>query len=209
MTYKSTKIGENRVNAIPDTKSVLENLPDKAKAFLFPAINMCVLPREISPLLRSYVDEVLAPITWKRQQSCLAADPDLLNLLPDDPAHPGRDLFCADLKEQIYLVAGLTGEQQIHMKLECFADSNMCDKFHRDQVVLRSICTYAGPGTEWKRTPEGKVQHMERFAVGLMKGDLWPGNTGNGVLHRSPSIKGTNIRRVVFKIDVNPGRKSA
>jgi hypothetical protein len=101
----------------------------------------------------------------------------------------------------------------------------MCGRFHADRVGLRLICSYAGPGTEWLDEPDidrsklgpglgglpdevtglllpgARVRRLERFAVGLLKGEHWPGNEGRGVVHRSPQIKGTELRRVLFRIE--------
>ncbi len=168
----------------------------------WPTTNMCVLKRTVVPQLRAYVDDVLAQLTWKKELLCEIGCPALGELVPGESEHPGREIFLADLSQQVGLVAGLTGVQQVRVKLQCFGESNMCEKFHRDRVVMRLVCTYAGPGTEWIREGESEVQHMERFAIGLMKGELWPDNNGKRVLHRSPPIKGTGIRRVMFQIDV-------
>ena len=75
------------------------------------------------------------------------------------------------------------------------------------RVGLRLLCTWIGEGTEWlahedvirKRLghqPGGwgevkksraKVHRMEPFAVGVLKGEGWPGNIGRGAVHRSPA----------------------
>ena len=47
------------------------------------------------------------------------------------------------------------------------------------------------------------IRQLERFDVGLMKGDRWPGNQGKGLVHRSPHDRDAKQRRVLFKIDTD------
>ena len=100
-----------------------------------------------------------------------------------------------------------------------------CRKIHTDNVTLRLICTYAGPGTDWLRNEDvvreklvpseldaeianrqvvkdGAV--LQRSASGevlLLKGDAYPGNSGFGAAHRSPPLEATAATRLVLKID--------
>ena len=78
-----------------------------------------------------------------------------------------------------------------------------CTLFHVDGVPLRLICTYFGAGTEW--LPESAVDRaclgtggnrsvrdwnavrsLAPGEVAVMKGEAYPGNTGRGLVHRSP-----------------------
>ena len=42
---------------------------------------------------------------------------------------------------------------------------------------------------------------MPPFAVALLKGDLWQGNAGRGIIHRSPSMPLDQVPRVLVAID--------
>jgi hypothetical protein len=53
-----------------------------------------------------------------------------------------------------------------------------------------------------------EVERLDRYAIALMKGEKWPGNRGNGLVHRSPRIIGSGQRRVLFKIDSDEPQKS-
>lgn len=88
----------------------------------------------------------------------------------------------------------------------------MCPRFHVDRVPGRLVTTYNGLGTEWlphavvDRTKlglgnEGKpdevsglfrnesdIQRLAAGDVALLKGELWPGNEGGGLVHRSPTL---------------------
>ncbi|TNE51685.1 MAG: DUF1826 domain-containing protein [Deltaproteobacteria bacterium] len=94
-----------------------------------------------------------------------------------------------------------------------FIHNNACQRFHRDNMTIRLITTYIGPGTEWlladhltvgsQRTDEyaqADIQHVPRFAVGLFKGMQHPNNQPT-VFHRSPPIAGQNTHRFVLCLD--------
>ncbi|MEW8312966.1 MAG: DUF1826 domain-containing protein [Candidatus Thiodiazotropha taylori] len=42
---------------------------------------------------------------------------------------------------------------------------------------------------------------FEPFWVGIMKGNAYPGNAGQGLVHRSPQISGSGKTRVLFCLD--------
>jgi len=97
----------------------------------------------------------------------------------------------------------------------------MCPRFHIDRVGIRMLCTYRGPGTEWlddryaDRTflgsnaltemytgsglilDQAAIHSAPTFAVVLLKGSLWQGNAGKGVIHRSPQIEDGSSRVLV------------
>ncbi|MCG7960800.1 MAG: DUF1826 domain-containing protein, partial [Candidatus Thiodiazotropha taylori] len=94
-----------------------------------------------------------------------------------------------------------------------------CPRFHVDQTQLRLLCTYRGPGTEWLSDQQvdraaqrsgapneeiiryGEPNVFEPFWVGIMKGNAYPGNAGQGLVHRSPQISGSGKTRVLFCLD--------
>ena len=94
-----------------------------------------------------------------------------------------------------------------------------CRRFHSDRTHLRLLCTYHGPGTEWLAneqvdrlalanglTNEEIMQYAEPlefapFWVGIMKGEAYPDNKGQGLVHRSPPIAGSGKIRVLFCLD--------
>lgn len=104
----------------------------------------------------------------------------------------------------------------LRLRLERIEDAG-CRLFHVDQIGLRLICTYLGPGTQW--LPEsafdrqglgcGCNDHVRDWdalrevpcgAVAVMKGERYPGNAGRGLAHRSPPAS-PQQPRVVLAID--------
>lgn len=114
----------------------------------------------------------------------------------------------APLVEDIARLARLYGRlfdrQRLRVRLETVT-TNACSLFHVDRVRVRLLTTYVGPGTEWlgRASEEAEpIPRFDRFAVGLLKGSLWPGS--NGCAHRSPPIAGTGRHRLLLAIDDGP-----
>ena len=169
-----------------------------------PGVNLVVYRRRVGTSVQKFVDEVLLPLDLKRIVPGTDAAQGPVQLLdgivPMDKAQP----FIEDLRELIERYTQVAGIQSVNLKLECFA-GNLCERFHTDRVRLRLICSYAGPGTEWLADEEinrdwlgpragdrrdeesgllregATIRQLERFAVGIMKGDHWPGNLGKGL----------------------------
>jgi hypothetical protein len=119
--------------------------------------------------------------------------------------------------------AELVGASRLGVRL-LRLDAPMCPRFHTDFVGVRLLTTYCGPGTEWlddadvdrsrlghrsggepdERSgllrPGTVVRQLPEGAVGLLKGEAWPGNAAHGVVHRSPAVRGH--KRIVFSLDV-------
>ena len=112
----------------------------------------------------------------------------------------------------------LTRGRRVTMRLET-TDQDGCPRFHTDRTHLRLLCTYLGPGTEWLRNDQAdreaqlagapnseilltyKPSQLRRFWVGLLKGSAFPGNSRNGLIHRSPPSQGPGVNRVLFCLD--------
>jgi hypothetical protein len=45
------------------------------------------------------------------------------------------------------------------------------------------------------------IRNVSRFSVALLKGEGYPGNLGNGIVHRSPPIGATGTRRLRLCLD--------
>lgn len=108
----------------------------------------------------------------------------------------------ADVTGLAVAFAALVGEARVHARLEALVDEG-CPLFHADNVGLRLLCTYAGPGTEWVPEPSVNraglgggdnrlivpdrtmIRRLPAFCVGLFKGDAFPGHAGRGIVHRS------------------------
>lgn len=129
------------------------------------------------------------------------------------PLGQGRTEFIDDVVIVADMFSCLFELEQVGLRMSVL-NKAMCPKFHVDRVPCRLITTYAGAGTEWHpfnplhRTEGGLVEPPETLAperlysgdVALLKGELWEGNEGRGLVHRSPSASDLN-RRLVMTLD--------
>ncbi len=135
-----------------------------------------------------------------------------------------RRFLAQDIESLARVFGAAMGRRHLHAQLEVLADDR-CRKFHTDNVTVRLLCTYVGPGTQWVRNEDAVRGNLGRTDVDLetanrsvfrvpeavrectagdvllMKGEAFPGNRGFGVVHRSPPIIKRSLRRLVFKID--------
>ncbi len=100
----------------------------------------------------------------------------------------------------------------------------ICPKFHVDNVPCRLITTFQGVATEWlphqsvnrRKLGVGSlgkadhesglyqnqsdIQQLNCGDVALLKGELWEGNEGAGLVHRSPALQ-SDEKRLLLTLD--------
>ena len=131
-------------------------------------------------------------------------------------SEPASVLLKEDIVGQIEGFARVCGSPWIEVRLETVT-GDACRRFHADNVSVRLLTTYRGPGTEWldiaagkdvcslPEYPEKAVRQLPRFAVALIKGRLAKSRSGPLVLHRSPPIEGTGQTRLLLCVsDAEP-----
>jgi hypothetical protein len=112
----------------------------------------------------------------------------------------------------------ITKAKEVGVRLERVNTDN-CRLFHVDLVRVRLISTLSGLGTEWLKNedvmraglgkqsdelvkrPGSTSQIMKPGWVGLMKGERFFGNQGNGLVHRSPPVQASGQERLVIRMD--------
>lgn len=118
--------------------------------------------------------------------------------------------------------AALTGRRHAKATL-ALHDTDQCRKLHADYVDLRILCTYHGPGT-WLAPEDAldrsafgggeepaianaricpdpaRLVQAQRGDVAFLKGKTWR-EGARGAVHRSPTIEGTGLRRLLLKLD--------
>ncbi|NGM19074.1 DUF1826 domain-containing protein [Roseomonas stagni] len=131
---------------------------------------------------------------------------------------PLPEMLRADIAALATTFAALVGQDRVRIRLEALRGRG-CHRWHADAVGLRLLCTYAGPGTEWldltggaalarRLDPAHLMMQPERLGTGdvaVLKGEAWPGNAGNGCIHRSPPNPDDAPLRLVLCLD-EPGR---
>lgn len=92
-----------------------------------------------------------------------------------------------DICESIELFSKAFQQPRVDLRIEV-TDEQSCPKFHCDNVFVRMLTTYAGPGTEYIYVdrPNSIIQAPANALV-LLKGHRHP-NHQDTVHHRSPKI---------------------
>ena len=190
---------------------------------LRPGIGIAVWQRELAPAVRDAMAALYALMPLHRLFT-LDADDDAASALdhalvgfgqlPESSSRAWRD----DLLGLIAHARGLAPQTAVRVRIETKVNDG-CRLFHADNVPLRLICTYRGPGTQW--LPEdafdrdglrrgsndlvldwSAVRELAAGDVAVMKGLRFPGaGVTDTLVHRSPSA-GAAQPRVVAVIDI-------
>lgn len=125
------------------------------------------------------------------------------------PDTPEARLVVADAAMLARRFAAIAGGEVVDIRLETIRH-DACWKFHVDDVRLRMLTTYRGPGTQIaspvnaaealtrQRDYAGPLDEIPPHAVALFKG----ARGGAGVVHRSPPISGTGLTRLVLCVNL-------
>ncbi|WP_343218239.1 MULTISPECIES: DUF1826 domain-containing protein [unclassified Halomonas] len=141
---------------------------------------------------------------------------DLLRQLPaPEAAKPLVD----DIATIAEAMAFLFETRTVGLRLRLF-DGAMCPRFHCDNLPVRLVTTYVGPGSEWLpedainrkglgaphpdkpeiATDSAAVRRLSPGDIGLIKGSGWIGSEERGLVHRSPALE-SGSKRLLMSID--------
>lgn len=187
-----------------------------------PGENVRQLRRPLPPALQealASIDDL--PLFEAKRQIRTATDLGWLTELID--ARRARALL-PDLTRWLEALQDLAGPGETFEGCLLVTRDDDCRKYHVDWVRLRLIVTYCGVGTEWVRSADVNraaltkdwcslsqinreivpdAQAVHRAGAGdvlVLKGETFPGNAGNGAVHRSPPIALQGRARLVFKL---------
>lgn len=166
-------------------------------------VNLAVWRRRLPPQLEDFAELVVSLGQNLADQRVIDVDeqrtPVLSDLLREAADLHGYEAFVADVAWLVAAYTCLVGARRVGLRLRVLSGP-MCPRFHVDNVPLRLLTTYAGPGSEWLReqeSPRGElhtdqipvdnIQHLGVGEVAVLKGEKWQGNEGAGLVHRSPS----------------------
>jgi len=190
---------------------------DACVAVLAPNINVCTWLRAPP---RSVEIEETAPLDVFLRRTRSRSIPDALVAF----VAPLPKTLGADVVDLARLYCALSDAAMIHVQLNVVS-TDKCKRFHVDNLRLRMVSTYVGPGTEWMPeahvnryavydcdcaahasndalvNDERRIQRVPTGAVAILKGEAFPGNKGNGIIHRSPPIMADGKLRLVLTID--------
>ena len=173
-----------------------------------PEIQLAAWRRPVDPVIADWLEAHLDDLGAGFRQTLAPGEaPDLSRL----PAGAGREALADDLQLLAEMLGELLDARTIGIRLEVIRQA-MCPRLHVDRVGIRMLCTYLGPGTEWVDDayidrrflgagangqpdassglllPGHRIESIAPFHVALLKGSLWQGNAGRGIVHRSPAV---------------------
>lgn len=116
-------------------------------------------------------------------------------------------------------MAFLFDTASVGLRLRCL-EAAMCPRFHCDNLPVRLVTTYSGPGSEWLPeravnrqglgapkpgkpdivTDPSAIQQVNTGDIALLKGSGWVGNEQHPLVHRSPELA-VGQRRLLLTID--------
>ena len=147
--------------------------------------------------------------------------PTVRQQLSDQFSGAGRALLLAEV-----IVDQIEGWAMVAEAIRCRVlleriDGDQCMKFHTDQIGIRLLCTYRGPGTWWVPNHRARrdklgigtenadivmddkdIREVPTCAIALLKGDLYDRHDV-GIIHRSPAIAARGLVRLLLRIE-NP-----
>ena len=189
------------------------------RAIAAPDVNVAVWQRRLPVQLVTELDQWAATAPLAFDGVLTAENCDLSQIAPKLSARHAAVLR-ADVRRLVGLFLELSEVTSFRLSFGAVC-GNQCRKFHVDYLWLRLITTYVGPGTEWLPDDavdrQGLQPSVESAQAANQKVVRYPAEirraqAGDVVLlkgaqasrlpavHRSPTIEGTGITRVVLTL---------
>jgi len=184
--------------------------------FFMEDVNLAVWQRKADVSYAGFVENIVARSGSLQRFVSIEADKVTDDILPAWARElRGADAWLNDINTVIDMFRCLFEPGAVGVRLHVLTGT-MCPRFHVDRVPARLLVTYSGKGTEWLtedqviRSEEGTrlpdqtvnqedIQVIPTGAVAILKGELWDGNEGLGLVHRSPDPEDTP--RLVLALD--------
>ncbi len=207
---------------IADPAHVLRvDRPEDLTAITREGVNLAYVAREMPACVADFFDglegEAAAPQT--RIVATHQARDAIARFVATSWPEPtlGRQHFVQDLALLTETFARITRARRVRIRIDRnpgFRDH----QFHADPTRLRLVTGYRGTGAEWLPNAaverddfdekalslfgadEREARCLGRFWVGMMKGESWPGNKGNGLVRR-PCPSGADSDAIIVTLD--------
>ena len=174
-------------------------------------VNIAVWQREVSTSLEQAAASFIEHNPAFQTSMTASTDNALPALIEELGNHHIGKILSEDIAQVVDMFCCLFELKRVGLRLTVLSRA-MCPKFHVDRVPCRLVTTYQGTGTQWlpsavlDRTKLGHgngglpdnesglytssadIQQMLAGDIALLKGELWEGNEGLGLVHRSPNI---------------------
>jgi hypothetical protein len=178
---------------VSDRPEVLEELPSAPAAI---AVWRRRLPLAVAAGLEAWARSHASP----HDAEVVVTDCDLAAWLRGLDDAEARAWLERDVRGLVERFARALDVREVRLVLGPVTDDK-CRKFHVDNLRMRMLCTYVGPGTEWVDDPSAadRPQRASAGDVVWIRGKAWPGGARGGV-HRSPPLAGSGQVRLVLVV---------
>ena len=183
------------------------------------AITIAIMQRQLGPALRASIAAQCAAQPWQLAWRGPADATLEQALIRSMPAAQQADALVSDVRLLAEAMACLFDVDAVGIRMRLL-DGAMCPRFHCDNLPVRLVTTYSGPGSEWvpevalnraglgkpePGKPEvvrdaGAIRRLTEGDVCLLKGSGWVGNEERGIVHRSPAVA-AGQQRLLLTID--------
>ena len=176
-------------------------------------VTIAIMQRQLDSAMRASIAAQCAAQPW--QLSWRGAPDATLEqaLIRSMPAAQQADALVSDVRLLAEAMACLFDVDAVGIRMRLL-DGAMCPRFHCDNLPVRLVTTYSGPGSEWAPEvalnraglgkpepgkPElvrdiGAIRQLAAGDVCLLKGSGWVGNEERGIVHRSPAVAAGHTR---------------
>lgn len=210
----------------PATKTIVSNQFTDLARIYEDGVNLCLIQRDFPAAIEHFIYSALQDCgKLEINQTVEPESFDFAQLWRRASHLAGYQNWLQDVILLTSAFCELFAVKEVGLRL-CTLEKAMCPRFHVDRVPARMICSYGGIGTEWlpeyalNRTKLGMgscglpddisglitdataIRQMPAYAVGLMKGEHWEGNEGQGLVHRSPVPTAVQPRRLLLTLDM-------
>jgi|TARA_B110001452_G_scaffold165437_1_gene138100 hypothetical protein len=184
--------------------------------------NIVVWQRQLSETLKNSVDAFVGS-NPTFQTSMTLTPQRALSSVRDALGDSYQDELSENIAELVDMFCCLFELKRAGLRLATL-DRAMCPRFHFDKIPCRLVTTFQGIATEWlphqvvnreklgvgnngkpdstsgvyKSTHD--IQRISSGDIALLKGELWQGNEGAGLVHRSPEVP-AGQRRLLLTLD--------
>jgi hypothetical protein len=199
-------------HALADSLIVFSGQPDALYQIAKPEVGLAVWHREIPDTVCADLERLTG--AGFPAVRLLAQVWDITAALQHEIAGSNHDAavqwLIADIGDLATRFALIAGTELVDIRCEIL-QHDACWRFHRDNVNLRLVATYIGPGTEivpcrdgaralrLQREYPGPTLPLPTGSVALFKGGEAAG--GGGIVHRSPPIKAAGLSRLFLSIN--------
>lgn len=195
----------------PGPPVVVRRSPSAARASELrrPDVAMWIWTRRTNPLADECAQELVAADPFRVSGTARATERDaLIDAILDQVGlddSPRRRALAADISSLTFLHARASSSSRVRIRLEA-GQARPGPFAHLEDVSLRLLCTYSGPGAEWRDPADGRTHRMAPGWAALVKGHAHRDGAMRGVAH-VPS-PGDQAARLVLLIQDEPGTRA-